>query len=248
MSDKTKAALQGGQYENVLIKPIQNTTLIDLVNRNGNSRSGVCRDLDIPPYGGGTAPLARFDIVGCAPLADTPSPEFSGDQLFISMPRCLSSFLIMRFIQAEIDASPSCSRAAFIPSSNEGSTRRAICLLPLPLICSVDTWLTPAYSEFVNQVYDKCHAKTTPRSACNTYRASDRQPLFEVTVMADYQHTQSHPKYQYRFLALARADLSAKPCRLSVEAATEREARRILAPQFILAFAARLPIQGVRHG
>ncbi len=65
--------------------------------------------------------------------------------------------------------------------------------------------------------------------------------------MADTQSTQTHPKYQYRFLALARADISAKPLRLSVEAANEREARRILAPLFILAFAARLPIQGVRH-
>lgn len=39
----------------------------------------------------------------------------------------------------------------------------------------------------------------------------------------------------------------ARPCRLSVEAATESEARRILAPHFILSLAARLPVREVRH-
>lgn len=65
--------------------------------------------------------------------------------------------------------------------------------------------------------------------------------------MAELQHTQTRPKYQYRFLALNRHDKKAKPCRLSVEAATEREARSILAPHFILSLAARLPVQEVRH-
>ncbi|EFK3479230.1 host cell division inhibitor Icd-like protein [Klebsiella michiganensis] len=48
-------------------------------------------------------------------------------------------------------------------------------------------------------------------------------------------------------MALNRHDKKARPCRLSVEAATEREARRILAPHFILSLAARLPLVGVRH-
>ena len=49
-------------------------------------------------------------------------------------------------------------------------------------------------------------------------------------------------KFTWRFLALNRHDIKAKPCRLSVEATTEHEARRILAPHFILSFAARLPV------
>ncbi|ULJ32161.1 host cell division inhibitor Icd-like protein [Klebsiella quasipneumoniae] len=53
--------------------------------------------------------------------------------------------------------------------------------------------------------------------------------------------------FVWRFLALNRHDKKARPCRLSVEAATEREARRILAPHFILSLAARLPLVGVRH-
>ncbi|MBS0905944.1 host cell division inhibitor Icd-like protein [Pantoea dispersa] len=65
--------------------------------------------------------------------------------------------------------------------------------------------------------------------------------------MAEQQHTQTRPKYQYRFLALCRADMHAKPCRLSVEAETEQDARRILAPHFILSLAARLPVVEVSH-
>ncbi|KGT88310.1 hypothetical protein NG99_21360 [Erwinia typographi] len=58
-------------------------------------------------------------------------------------------------------------------------------------------------------------------------------------------HPQGRHSYTWRFLALNRHDKNARPCRLSVEAPTEREARRILAPHFILSLAARLPAQGV---
>lgn len=59
--------------------------------------------------------------------------------------------------------------------------------------------------------------------------------------------TQVTPKFQFRFLALSRADMLAKPCRVSVEATSEKEARRVLAPHFILSLAARLPVQEVAH-
>lgn len=49
-------------------------------------------------------------------------------------------------------------------------------------------------------------------------------------------------KFTWRFLAINRHDKKAKPCCLSVEAETEREARRTLAPHFILSLAARLPV------
>lgn len=65
--------------------------------------------------------------------------------------------------------------------------------------------------------------------------------------MADIQSTQTHPKYQYRFLALHRSDRSAAPCRLSVEAFTEKEARQVLSAHFILSLAACLPVQGANH-
>lgn len=54
-------------------------------------------------------------------------------------------------------------------------------------------------------------------------------------------------KFEFRFLALPRADMKAKPCRVSVQATSEKEARRVLAPHFILSLAARLPVQEVAH-
>lgn len=60
-------------------------------------------------------------------------------------------------------------------------------------------------------------------------------------------HPQGRNNYTWRFLALNRHDKKSKPCRLSIEAATELEARRRLAPHFTLSFAARLPVTEVRH-
>ncbi|GME35492.1 MULTISPECIES: host cell division inhibitor Icd-like protein [unclassified Pantoea] len=70
--------------------------------------------------------------------------------------------------------------------------------------------------------------------------------LSEAAIMATTL-TQATPKFQFRFLALSRADMLAKPCRVSVEAISEKEARRVLAPHFILSLAARLPVQEVAH-
>ncbi|WP_261455906.1 host cell division inhibitor Icd-like protein [Serratia ficaria] len=65
--------------------------------------------------------------------------------------------------------------------------------------------------------------------------------------MADIQSTQTRPKYHFRFLALDRANRKAAPCCISVDASSECEARRVLAPYFILSLAARLPVYGESH-
>ncbi len=70
--------------------------------------------------------------------------------------------------------------------------------------------------------------------------------LLEAAIMATTL-TQATPNFEFRFLALSRADMQAKPCRVSVQATSEKEARRVLAPHFILSLAARLPVQEVRH-
>ncbi|UIL52547.1 host cell division inhibitor Icd-like protein [Pantoea agglomerans] len=70
--------------------------------------------------------------------------------------------------------------------------------------------------------------------------------LSEAATMATTL-TQATSKFEFRFLALSRADMQAKPCRVSVQAASEKEARRVLAPHFILSLAARLPVQEVSH-
>ncbi len=83
-------------------------------------------------------------------------------------------------------------------------------------------------------------------SVTSTSRASIHNVTKAYTM--EYSHsTQTRPekKYLWRFLALNRSDMRAKPCRISVEAPTEHDARRVLAPFYILSLSARLSAQGV---
>ncbi|WP_337262628.1 MULTISPECIES: host cell division inhibitor Icd-like protein [unclassified Serratia (in: enterobacteria)] len=56
-----------------------------------------------------------------------------------------------------------------------------------------------------------------------------------------------HPEFTFHFLAVRRADLRDTPHRESVTAPDELTARRLLARDFVLLFAGRVPSQGVRH-
>lgn len=322
MSYKTKAALQGRQCNYKKLKPSQITTLIDQVNSGHKLTAPLAqliRDTRKSPHTGNSTylkslatwwvypnldrpqPIDLCEILQCresTPMADTLSIAV---QLFSSMPRDCNSFRIMRFIQAETDASPSCAKACLIPSSNAGSTRKAICLLPLPFISMVDIWLTPNYVWLVVKCMTSAYQKATPQSARTLLRRLTTNDSLNIEV-AMLNHTQTRPKFQYiftalernnlaagsvrvsveaetlheakaklkaqytatfyqerqsveagptkctwRFLALHRSDRSAAPCRLSVEAFTEKEARQVLSAHFILSLAARLPVSEVRH-
>lgn len=57
--------------------------------------------------------------------------------------------------------------------------------------------------------------------------------------------TATRTTYLWRFLALSCINIDAKPCRLSIEATSEWEARSLLAGRFVLIFAGRLPVREV---
>lgn len=61
--------------------------------------------------------------------------------------------------------------------------------------------------------------------------------------MAELQHTQTRPKYQYRFLALSAIGRNV----IHITATTEREAREQSPAGCVMVFAGRLPVE-VRHG
>ncbi|WRH11566.1 host cell division inhibitor Icd-like protein [Pantoea sp. JZ2] len=108
------------------------------------------------------------------------------------------------------------------------------------------TWCSPVNILVVFTSFGEVDKNNEARQCANTYRASYHN-VIEAYIMAVQQHTQTHPKFTWRFLAIDRADMASKPCRLSVEAETEQDARRVLAPHFILSLAARLPLTEVRH-
>ncbi|MEQ5409772.1 MULTISPECIES: host cell division inhibitor Icd-like protein [Enterobacteriaceae] len=58
--------------------------------------------------------------------------------------------------------------------------------------------------------------------------------------MACIQHTQTRPKYQYRFLALSAIGRNV----IHITATTEREAREQSPAGCVMVFAGRLPVQG----
>ncbi len=176
-------------------------------------------------------------------------------QFLGSIPRDCSSFLIMRLIQADTDASPSCSNAVFIPNSSDGSTRKAICLFPLPDILMVDTWFTPDYIIIESQVYDKCIPKTMPRSASTLtgHLTTNDNTSIEVamskhnTPVTGRTSLTPNQSYRWLFLALNRSDYTAKPCRIAVTAPNENSARLMLVRDYMLIFAGRLPAIGGKY-
>lgn len=181
----------------------------------------------------------KFRMCNKNALSHLCASYFSSNQLLGSMPRCCNSLRIILLIQADTDASPSCARACLIPSSRLGSTRNAICLLPLALISMVDIWLTPDYFEVVIKCMTCAYQKATPRSAGTLPRRLTK-PLYEVTIMAELQHTQTRPKFTWRFFSCQQSRY------FTVTASTEQQARLQL-PDAPCLFAARLPVQEVGH-
>ncbi|GAB2932137.1 host cell division inhibitor Icd-like protein [Hafnia psychrotolerans] len=61
--------------------------------------------------------------------------------------------------------------------------------------------------------------------------------------MAGSQHTQTHPKFTWRFLALSASSSNV----IHITATTEREARDQSPVGCVMVFAGRLPVQGGQH-
>lgn len=165
-----------------------------------------------------------------------------------SMPLDWSSLRITRFIHAAKDSSPSCCCARSIMSRNSGSSRNWKGGLPRLSFLCVDTSITPVVMCLcVMTHYIQIVKKATPQQCLDPLPRRLTKPLVEVTVMAMNKHTQTRLKYQYRFLAVSRQDRSVSPFRLCIDASSEQEARRLLAPYFILSFAGQLPVQEAQN-
>lgn len=133
-----------------------------------------CTALQHTPYlsrGVGCEPVAHtlllqtsLGVVQTSPLRSPVLVSSNiGYQLFGSMPLCFNSFRTIRLSHAERVASPSSCMAATIASSSAGSTRKAICLLPLGILM-FDMCLTLGVifvvSSNVHHVSDTCKARS----------------------------------------------------------------------------------------
>ncbi|WP_415645909.1 host cell division inhibitor Icd-like protein [Serratia ureilytica] len=157
-----------------------------------------------------------------------------------------------------------CPAMVLICSSSESSKRMCFIVLPLrsnaffsfsPCIGSYQYYngdTNGNYRFVVNQYHFVNTAKPgsggTLTGPLTTTDSSDIEAAMQnhITPLSG-RNSLTQNKFTWRFLALSRTDSRAKPCRISVEAYTELEARQALAPHFILSLAARLPAQEVSH-
>lgn len=128
-------------------------------------------------------------------------------------------------------------------------------LLDVAITDSFDVWCVSVYAKKSYAQCLKCvslecgfksegetHLTNSEARQCsNTNRASYHN-VTEAYIMACIQHTQTRPKYQYRFLALSAIGRNV----IHITATTEREAREQSPAGCVMVFAGRLPVE-VRH-
>lgn len=192
MAYKTKAALHGRQCstEN------KEHTQITRVSAGGQSLSELHNHNSVlVGFSSNREEVSKTYIRQWRTLGHTAKnyPDI-GYHSFGSMPRCCNSLRIILLIQAASDSSPSCCWACSISSRNPGSSLNWNGGLPRLSFLCVDTSITPdVMCLCVMTHYIHVLQIATPRSAGTLPRRLTK-PLYEVTIMADNQHTQTHPK------------------------------------------------------
>ena len=164
-------------------------------------------------------------------------------QPLVSIPLDWSSLRMMRFIQAAKDSSPSCFCAFSIAERKSLSSLNWKGWLPLRVFFCVDMIITPNYYNLcVITCYIESNVITTKPGSGGSLTGLLTKPLVGVTVMAINKHTQTRPKYQYRFLTVSRQDRSVPPSRLCTGAGSEQAVRCLT-----LSPADPLPVQEVQN-
>ncbi len=156
-----------------------------------------------------------------------------------SMPRCCNSLRRTRLIQVAKDVSPSALAASSSCALKSSGNR--IWYGGERFSNGVDMVITLHYYTYmVITIVLAITQKSTPRSAGNTYGASNHKPLNEVTIMAGTQHTprlaHTQTAFVWRFLALSAGESQI----IHVTAWTEREARNRCPSGCVAVFAARI--------
>lgn len=239
----------------------------------GGCLSYILGDTTSPKFLGGVFPVVFDAGILTAPLAQFIKISRSLNQRrnsaigsithtkpiqpFGSIPRCCSSLRRILLIQVASDESPSlrisssswerssCARRIWYWSVFTFSLDIVITkLLVLPCGCNYN--VTYLDLQPLNMAKPRSATTRSGLLTTNANETSEAAMNNHITPL-NGRNSLTLNKFTWRFLALNRHDKKAKPCRLSVEATTEHEARRILAPHFILSFAARLPVQEVRH-
>lgn len=106
------------------------------------------------------------------------------------------------------------------------------------LVRQLNGWLVSVCTSTANLVN-----VTTPLEICSSRGDSELKQTEIIVMMATPTQTQ----FKFLFLSIKRSDTTAKPCRITVTAPNEHDARLMLVRDYILSFAGRLPAQEVAH-
>ncbi|NLU15667.1 MAG: ash family protein [Serratia liquefaciens] len=113
--------------------------------------------------------------------------------------------------------------------------------------CGCQTMVAQAGLTSVRPVSNKAGISTPVWATTHkrgNFGGSNNQYLLEAATMATTL-TPTHPEFCFLFAAIRRTALTATPCMLRTVADSEHSARRLLARDYILSFAGRVPVQGV---
>lgn len=104
------------------------------------------------------------------------------------------------------------------------------------LVRQLSSWLDSSNSSSANLAN-----VITPIEIC-TSGDDSLVKLLEIIVM---MAAPTQIQFKFLFLSIKRSDTTAKPCRITITALNEHDARLMLVRDYILAFAGRVPVQGV---
>lgn len=192
----------------------------------------------------------KFRMCNKNALSHLCASSFSPNQPFGSIPCRRNSVRANSFIQLP-RLTPSRSAASFSCWRNSG-----LILIwkvgdqPSPLgVLSrliVDTYVHNliTWSLLCTYVNTSGIEKTTPQTV-GAVLGRLTKPLTGVTIMAEQQHTQTHPKFTWRFISTSERYPAAKPLVIYINASSEQKARSTM-PGVNLILAARLPFHALQ--
>ena len=273
MTDKTKAAWRSRQCHYGRIDRDKNTTssavlkcttilhhIVDANKKAAPTQNKILKNDTCASErkAGNSANLGRALFHGCLLVA-----SMGGYLTFLRWRRLISPRMEVTINPALL--SPSSFKDSISDTTSCGTRTVKSCdfafLLEVAITDSFDNWCVSVYAKKNYIQCLKCvslecsfksegetHLKSAKPGSAGTLTGPLTTNVIRSNAMATANsNTLAHSKFTWRFLALSRSDRKAKPCRVSVEAATEREARRVLAPHFILSLSARLPVSEVSH-
>lgn len=168
------------------------------------------------------------------------TPDLAFAQPFGSMPRDCSSFRKTRFIQVAREESPSFFISASSCARNSCWRRIwywSVLVLALDIVITKSILSAGGCNYNVTKMVLQLLNMTKPCSA-RTLTGPLTKPLIGVTVMADKQHTQTHPKFTWLFLGIPKGQ-TCTPVVIRIAADTEKEAREWYS-RWDLTFAAKI--------